>query len=116
MPCWMLLMIASSPARCSRSAFDVCSSSVRCATFCSSPSRPLRVVERDGGLAGEQAQHVAVGLVEAPEEAVHVDVQVALRPPCSMSGATMRERCFTCVAVTGVWTSCAVRAAPARSS
>ncbi len=38
--------------------------------------RPLRVVECDCRLAREQAQHVAIGVVEAAVETVHVDVQV----------------------------------------
>ena len=39
--------------------------------------RPLRVVERDGGLVGEEPQHVAVGLVEAAVDAIHVGVEIA---------------------------------------
>src|SRR5204862_6708348 len=39
--------------------------------------RPLRVVERDRGLVGEEPQHVAVGLVEAAVDAIHVGVEIA---------------------------------------
>ena len=41
------------------------------------PLRPLRVVERDRRLVGEHSHHVAVGVVEAAVDAVHVDVEVA---------------------------------------
>ena len=34
--------------------------------------RPLRVVERDGGLAREHAEQIAIGVVEAAERAVDV--------------------------------------------
>ncbi len=39
--------------------------------------RPLRVVQRDRGLAREHPQQVAVGLTEAPESAVDIDVEIA---------------------------------------
>jgi hypothetical protein len=70
MPCWMLLMMASSFARCVISA-------VRSSTFSSSDLRPARVVEGDGGLAREHREEVAVGIVEATEHAVDVRVQHA---------------------------------------
>ena len=41
------------------------------------PLRPLRVVERDRGLAREHGQQIAVGVVEAAERAVDVGVQIA---------------------------------------
>ena len=43
--------------------------------------RPLGVVERNGGLTREELEHVAVGVVESAEEAVHVDIQVTQHAP-----------------------------------
>ena len=39
--------------------------------------RPLRVVQRHGGLARQHAEQVAIGVVEAAEDAVDVGVEVA---------------------------------------
>ena len=41
------------------------------------PLRPLRVVERDGRLAREHAEEIAVGFAEPAERAVDVGVEVA---------------------------------------
>ena len=39
--------------------------------------RPLCIVERDGGLIGEQPHHVAVGVVEAAVAPIDVRVEIA---------------------------------------
>ena len=39
--------------------------------------RPLRVVQRDGGLTRQHAYEVAVGFAQASERAVDIDVEVA---------------------------------------
>ena len=70
MPCWMLLMIVSSPARCSSSA-------VRSVDLALEALGEAHVGERDGGLAREHRQQVAVAVVEAAERAVDVGVDVA---------------------------------------
>ena len=41
------------------------------------PLRPLRVVERDGGLAREHAEEIAIGFAEPSERAVDVGIEVA---------------------------------------
>ena len=80
MPCWMLLMIASSPARCSEHRVGRLQLRGALRHLCFEPLRPLRVVQRHGGLRREHAQEVAVGVVEAAERAVDVGVEVAQQP------------------------------------
>ena len=54
------------------------------------PLRPLRVVERDSGLARQHAQQVAVGVVEASERAVDVE---RTGSPATASARSAARRC-----------------------
>jgi hypothetical protein len=65
--------------------------------------RPLRIVERHGGLIGEQAHHVAVGVVEAAVAPVDVRVEIAEELFLGDRGARRyAKRCSWAGAVSGV--------------
>ena len=70
MPCWMLLITASSLARCS-------SCVVRSATCCSSPAAKRRLASAHGGLGGEHREQVALAVAETAERTFDVGVEKA---------------------------------------
>ena len=91
-PCWTLLMIASSFARCSSIALDAESSDGALGHLGFEALRPLRIVECHRSLRRQHAQEVAVGVVKAPEGAVDSAYRYPSKRCCAISGATMLER------------------------
>ena len=80
MPCWMSLISASSPARCSASACAARRLGGALGHLRFQAGREAQVVQRHGGLAGQHGQQVAVGVVEAAERALDVGVDEAQQP------------------------------------
>ena len=116
MPSWMLLISASSAARCSVRAFDAVSSAVRSATFASRPCANCALSSATAACAAS----IAIRSRSVSWKRPNAPSMSRYRQPsnrcCAISGAIRRERWSSAAAPSGTWRRLAARVRRASSS